>query len=149
MIFTFSSLVGTYLGKTAQCRHRDYEKREIIEPGARQKKQISKGCHSKCWKGSYLTNQEVHDRWYCWIQMSDWISYLWLKYSSKLCLHYTGWPVMSTWKILRPGINLTHINFQGVIITPYSAVIYWGSYFKSECTEKSSKIGKSWPQLKT
>ena len=23
------------------------------------------------------------------------------------------------------------------------------SYFKSECTEKSSKIGKSWPQLKT
>ena len=25
----------------------------------------------------------------------------------------------------------------------------WKPGFKSECTEKSSKIGKSWPQLKT
>ena len=25
----------------------------------------------------------------------------------------------------------------------------WKLSFKSECTEKSSKIGKSWPQLKT
>ena len=74
MIFTFSSLVGTYFGKTAQCRLRDYEKGEIIEPGARQRKQISKGLHSKCWKGSNLTSLGGSDRRYCSIQMTDWIS---------------------------------------------------------------------------
>ena len=43
----------------------------------------------------------------------------------------------ATWKVLHEILNRSKRNSNRC------------STFKSECTEKSSKIGKSWPQLKT
>ena len=45
--------------------------------------------------------------------------------------------------------EVTKANENKVWDTLYGNDVEKRLRFKSECTEKSSKIGKSWPQLKT
>ena len=131
MIFTFSSVVGTYFRKTAQWWPRDYKKEKLENQELGKGSKYAKACiFKKCWKGSRVPNQTwgiVEYEWLTGYQTCEsniLPSYVWSIPDNLLYRKYSGIvraPVHTTQKPIRFTRKISAAQLRP--ITPYHSYV--------------------------